>query len=308
MPLASAHESSPPAPTVLGTAEWMARAAAHLARVQPYTVPRRERRARGESHPVHDFLFQYYSYSAGKLETWHPAPHEALEDSAEARARFRAPAYRVETGVIRRHVDDLSPSKREALESTRQLLCDTRDRTAHFGCYGMHEWAMVYGGYDIRHAGVAPLRLPQREIDAFVESRPVACSHFDAFRFFAPSAKPLNRLPIAWETRYDAEQPGCIHANMDLYRWAYTCMPWVGSDLLADCFELAMALRDLDMQAGPYDLRAFHVTPICIETPEGRDEYQRRQHELSARAGVLRARLIGQLDATLSSAWSENAT
>jgi hypothetical protein len=32
--------------------------------------------------------------------------------------------------------------------------------------------------------------------------------------------------------------------------------------------------------------------PVRIETSEGRDEYQRRQRELSERAVVLRARLI----------------
>lgn len=308
MPPALTHDHQPTGPTVLSTAAWRARATAHLARVQPYTVPRRERRARGESHPVHDFLFQYYSYSAGKLETWHPAPQEALEDGADARARFRPPAYRVADGILRRYSAGLSARKREVLAATRDLLQATQARTPHFGCYGMHEWAMVYGAHEIRHAGVAPLRLPQPEIDALVESRPVVCSHFDAFRFFAPSARPFNRLPLAWETRYEAEQPGCIHANMDLYRWAYTCMPWVGSDLLADCFELAMALRDLDMQAGPYDLRAFDVEPVCIETPAGRDEYQRRQRALSARAADLRVRLIAQLDATLSSTPQEFAT
>ena len=282
--------------TVLNTAEWQERAAAHLARVSPFTVPRRERRARGESHPVHDFLFQYYSYSAGKLEAWHPAPHEDLADSDAARTRFQAPTYTVVDGVVRRDVNAISPSKRSTMQATLELLRRTQERTAHFGCYGMHEWAMVYGGHDIRHAGVAPLRLPQAEIDAFVESRPVVCSHFDAFRFFAPTARPFNRLPLAWETRYDAEQPGCIHANMDLYRWAYTCMPWIGSDLLADCFELAMSLRDLDMQAGPYDLRAFGVEPVCIETPSGRDAYQQRQRELSVRAATLRTRLIITLE------------
>ncbi len=292
--------SAPSASIVLSTAEWQARASAHLERVRPYTQPRRERRARGESHPVHDFLFQYYSYSAGKLETWHPAPHEAIADSEDARERFRAPVYRVERGVIRRDVGALTASKRELLGEVLQILRATRERTAHFGCYGMHEWAMVYGGHDVRHAGVAPLRLPQAEIDALVESRPVACSHFDAFRFFAPAAKPMNRLPLAWATRYDAEQPGCIHANMDLYRWAYSSMPWVGSELLVDCFDLAMALRDLDMEAGPYDLRAFGVTPVPIETPAGRDEYQRRQRALAARAALLRGMLIDVIEETLA--------
>ena len=99
MSSAPAHDLTRTAPVVLNTAEWQARAAAHVARVRPYTVPRRERRARGESHPVHDFLFQYYSYSAGKLETWHPAPHEVIEDGAEARSRFRSPVSVVGVGM-----------------------------------------------------------------------------------------------------------------------------------------------------------------------------------------------------------------
>ena len=285
--------------TVLRAHEWQARAAAHLARVSPITTARRARRARGESHPVHDFLFQYYSYAPAKLEAWHPAPHEAIEDGAEARARFTAPLYEARGGVITRRRERLSPRTRAALADVLQLLRRVQARPAHFGCFGLHEWAMVYGGHEIRHAGVAPLRLSQAEVDALVESRPIACSHFDAFRFFAPAAKPLNRLPLVYETRHDVEQPGCIHANMDLYRWAYTCMPWVGSEVLAESFELAMELRDLDMAAGPYDLRAFGVEPVRIETGEGREEYQRRQRALSARAGVVRTRLVGWIECVL---------
>jgi hypothetical protein len=151
---------------------------------------------------------------------------------------------------------------------------------------------MVYRGNVDRHAGVAPLRLPQEEVDGFVESRPVACSHFDAYRFFAEQAKPLNRIRLEWSSRHETEQPGCIHANMDLYRWAYTAMPWIGSEVLLSCFELAAELRVLDMQASPYDLRGLGFEPIPVETMEGRTEYQRRQRELSERAEVLRARLI----------------
>lgn len=281
-------------------AEWRARAAAHLERVEAFTRPRRERRARGASHPVYDFLFQYYSYSAGKLETWHPGPHEWLEDSPEARARFTAPAYVAANGLLVRTPGAMPAAERATLVDVLGVLRATHERPAHFGCYGMHEWAMVYGGHDLRHARVAPLRLPQPQLDAFVESRPVVCTHFDAFRFFAPAAKPLNRLPLRWDTRHDTEQPGCIHANMDLYRWAYTSMPWIGSDLLWPCFALAVALRLLDMEAGPYDLRAFGVKPVPVETPEGRAEYQRRQRALSARAQWLRGALIETLGAVLS--------
>ncbi|MCU0617812.1 MAG: hypothetical protein MUD17_12130 [Gemmatimonadaceae bacterium] len=284
---------------VLTTDAWQERERAHRARVEPFTRAFRERRARGASHPVLDFLFTYYHFSTGRLETWHPATGEALEDSAAAQARFRAPVYQAHEGVRSRDLRAMTDAQRSRLHETRALLYRTQSRAAQFGCFGMHEWAMVYGGHDVRHEAVAPLRLEQAEIDAFVESRPIVCSHFDAFRFFAPAARPLNRLPLAWETRDDLEQPGCIHANMDLYRWAYTSMPWVGSDVLVECFELALALRELDMQAGPYDLRAFEVMPVCIETPEGREEYQRRQRALSERAAVLRARLIASLDDVL---------
>lgn len=286
--------------SLLTTAEWQARAVAHRERVQRFTGPWRERRARGAVHPVHDFLFQYYHYPAGKLETWHPDAHERLEDSREARERFTAPLYVTADHEIRRDSRVLVSKERATLERTLQVLRATEARPANFGCYGMHEWAMVYGGHDVRHAEIAPLRLPQADVDAFVESRPVACSHFDAFRFFAPAAKPMNRVPLEWATRHDSEQPGCIHANMDLYRWAFTSMPWIGSDLLWACFTLAMELRVLDMQAGPYDLEAMGFEPVCIETTEGRDEYQRRQRELSERAGVLRARLIDAVCASAS--------
>lgn len=284
---------------VLTTDEWQTRATTHRERVQRFTTPWRERRSRGEVHPVYDFLFQYYHFSAGKLEAWHPRVAEGLVDSAEARDRFTGPVYVANDGVLARDAGALSAAERAALAQTVQLLRATQDRPAHFGCYGMHEWAMVYGGHDVRHAEIAPLRLPQAEVDAFVESRPVACSHFDAFRFFAPAAKPLNRIPLTWPTRHDAEQPGCIHANMDLYRWAYTSMPWIGSELLWECFALAVELRVLDMEAGPYDLRSMGFEPVMVETSAGREAYQRRQRELSARGSVLRGRLIAAVDETL---------
>lgn len=282
---------------VLTTAEWQARAHAHAARVQQYTTPWRERRSRGAVHPVYDFLFQYYHYSPGKLDAWHPESHEQLEDSPQARERFVAPVYVAANGVMCRDANARVPAERAQHEQTLQVLRATEARPAHFGCYGMHEWAMVYGGHDVRHAQIAPLRLSQPAVDDFVRSRPVACSHFDAFRFFAPEAKPLNRVPLTWAARHDTEQPGCIHANMDLYRWAYTSMPWIGSEELWECFALAVDLRVLDMEAGPYDLRELGFSPVQVETAAGRDEYQQRQRALAARASMLRARLIATLGA-----------
>ena len=103
------------------------------------------------------------------------------------------------------------------------------------------------------------------------------------------------------DTRHENEQPGCVHANMDLYKWAAKSMPWIGSGLLLEAFRLANELRDLDMRASPYDLSKWGVVPVKIETPEGRREYETEQRRLAALAFSLRAKLIANLDGILRS-------
>ena len=53
------------------------------------------------------------------------------------------------------------------------------------------------------------------------------------------------------------EQPGCLHAAMDVYKWATKLGPLVPGDLLLDCFELAREIRRTDMQASPYDVSSY---------------------------------------------------
>ena len=102
----------------------------------------------------------------------------------------------------------------------------------------------------------------------------------------------MNRLQPSLESRLALEQPGCVHANMDLYKWAAKSMPWIGSELLLDCFELATELRDLDMRASPYDLTAWGRAPVRIETAEGRRFYEIEQRRLAEMAVPLREQLI----------------
>lgn len=56
---------------------------------------------------------------------------------------------------------------------------------------------------------------------------------------------------------------GCVHAAMDLFKYAYQLYPFVSSDLLRDCLELAVTARKVDMRASPYDVS--HV-PDCSGT------------------------------------------
>ena len=100
----------------------------------------------------------------------------------------------------------------------------------------------------------------------------------------------------------ELEQPGCLHAGMDLYKWAMKLAPGTPSELVMDCFELAQDLRALDMRAAPYDLSGLGYEPVPIETPEGRAAYVRAQREYAVRAQSLRAGLVAVCDAVLAAA------
>ena len=91
--------------------------------------------------------------------------------------------------------------------------------------------------------------------------------------------------------------PGCLHANMDLYKWAYKLAPLVAGELVVDCFELARDVRALDMRASPYDLADLGYPPVRVETPEGRSEYAAAQRHFAERAAPLRDRLIAAVSA-----------
>ena len=277
---------------VLAESEWQARQAAHEARVRAWTEPHQERSARGEKHPVHDFLFTYYSYRPAWLRRWHPGPGVVLAGEA-ARAFLRWPEYRERGGGVAVDPATLPPQRREFVSWLEGLLAGMQARPAFFGCYGLHEWAMVSRQTpdEVRH-NAWPLRFPPAEIAAIVERQPVCCSHFDAFRFFTAPARPLNRLQPTRQTTSALEQRGCLHANMDLYKWAFKLAPYTPAELVADCFELARDIRAVDMRASPYDLAALGFAPIAVETPDGRAEYERHQRAFTARGEPLRERLL----------------
>ena len=147
-----------------------------------------------------------------------------------------------------------------------------------------------------------PLRLGQAATDAVVEAHRISCSHFDAFRFFTPDAIPLNRLQPTRESQPQLEQPGCLHAGMDVYKWATKLGPIVPGELLLDCFELARDIRQLDMRASPYDLGDWGYAPVPIETAEGKAFYAREQRGFAERGNVLRERLVAAAALALDAA------
>jgi hypothetical protein len=248
---------------------WRPRKEAHEARVDAWTAPHLARAAAGEKHPVEDFLFSYYSHRPARLRRWSPGAGVELDDWPGDQPWLDPVPDRVRWIV--------------------ELLQRTADRAPSFGCFGLHEWAMVYRD-SRRHE--QPLRLGEQGTARVVEAQPLVCTHHDAFRFFTEQARPLNRHQPTRADQLALEQPGCLHANMDLYKWAYKLSPWVSAELVADCFDLARRIRVLDMQASPYDLRHLGYEPVPVETPAGRSSYQAAQRHFAAEAAALRQRLL----------------
>jgi hypothetical protein len=277
---------------ILCEAEWRARQHAHETRVRLWTDPHQARAARGEKHPVYDFLFTYYAFRPAWLRRWHPGPGIVLGGDG-ARAFLRHEAYQETGDGVRIDPARLPEHRRVFVRWLRDLLVAMQTRPAFYGCFGLHEWAMVYrqSAEQIRH-NAWPLRFPPDELARIVEAGPVCCSHFDAFRFFTVPARPLNRLQPERATTALIEQRGCLHANMDLYKWAFKLAPFAPAELIADCFELARDIREIDMRASPYDLAELGFAPIRIETAEGRADYEGHQRAFATRGEPLRARLV----------------
>ena len=321
-----------PEVTVLSVEEARQRSAAHHERASALVADHVSRRAAGERHPIFDFLFEYYPIRPAHLKRWHPGVGIALPDSLNSeefpQATWRyyhnfsylptapyspadsspAPGNRPPiseedadrfadyTGVITVNAAEYVAQRGATMDWVENLLRRTETNPTHFDCFGLHEWAMVYRISTPRHS--LPLRLGAEGTNAVVESHNIRCTHMDAYRFFTPAAAPLNLTVLSRESQPDNEQRACLHAGMDLYKWASKLLPLVPGDLWLDTFELARDIRVLDMEASPYDCRELGFGVVPIETPEGKAAYVARQREFADRASILRTRLLEVISTT----------
>ena len=114
---------------------------------------------------MEDFLFTYYTQKPGQLLRWHPGDGVVLS-GAEAAARTGWKYYRalddgelaaagLPAGSTAVTVDRASflAERRDALVFAQVILAGTAARPAQFGCFGLHEWAMVYrqDKFELRH-------------------------------------------------------------------------------------------------------------------------------------------------------------
>ncbi|MCZ2341756.1 MAG: hypothetical protein LC104_08155 [Bacteroidales bacterium] len=275
---------------MLSVAEWTDRREIYRQRVLPWVEDRRRRSSRHVRHPVYDFLFEYYSFPPTQLLRWSPGFGVPLETASSETLDWSS-WFQVTGNGAAIPAKAFPTHRRSYLQWAVRYLEETARREPQFGCFGLHEWAMVYQAEEIRHAQV-PLRLTPSETDAVVACSSLRCTHFDAYRFFTPAAVPRNRTVLCRETTTQYDQPGCVHVTMDLYRFAYKIAPFLASEVVADAFSLAIQARELDMRASPYNLREFGFDPIPIETRMGREEYVHLQRNLSEQATPIREQIL----------------
>ena len=284
----------------LAREDWLSLRGAHERAVDQLTAARRTRIRHQLKHPVEDFLFDYYPIRIGHLRRWNPGVGTVLAEAPEFRARR---GYRSASGTTdfaadpRCFLDGELANRGDHAVRVRELLVRTSQRPPRYACFGLHEWAMVLGldAHRVRHTSWR-LRVSPSTVRTAIDDSGLACTHFDAFRFFTAEARPRNPLQLTRADQLQHEQPGCLHAGMDLYRWAFELQPIVSSDLVLRCFRHAADARRIDMRASPYDLVALGLQPIPVETAAGRAVYATEQRRLAAHGASLRQELLDSLE------------
>lgn len=274
-----------------GFEEWTSKVDYHRRSLEEILNPYLKKRSEQKKDPVLDFLFEYYKFRPSHLMRWSPGVGSMLQHNGNRDALPEVSELSIDNETAYLDPQFFPGKRRRSTRWIHELLVKTNNSKPFFGCFGMHEWAMVYRADGVRHNQL-PLRFSDDRIAEIVESRPVLCTHFDAYRFFTDAAKPLNKNDLSRDTFQDTEQPGCIHSNMDIYKWAYKLYPWIPSDLTREAFFLALDARTIDMKASPYDLSQYGHEPIMIETEAGRKEYLKHQSAIWEKGKPVRQKLI----------------
>lgn len=277
---------------------WQAEIKIQKALIFEIVTEQQKRKNQHQKHPIEDFLFDYYPYRPSQLLQYSPGLGKILEGE-KAKVFTEKKGFAVHEKGVFVNPQNFAQHRIESLKNVIAICKNTFTKKPFFGCFGLHEWAMLYQTEKARHPQL-PLRFPIEKINQIVENEKICCSHHDAFRFFTPAAQPLNLLQPSREKQIQNEQNGCLHANMDLYKWCFKFFPFVPSALLIESFLLARKIRQIDMQASPYCLKNYHLPPIAIETPAGKSIYVEHQKKIQIQSQKIRENLILHLESLLA--------
>ncbi len=270
--------------------DWQNQINKHQFILKPYLEPHLQRRHAGIKHPVYDFLFDYYPFRPAQLNYWTPGIMVILEHAVFTNSFWQRYGKKVGTG-LEMNLAKFPRTRLPFLIWGKNYLIETQKRAPFWGCFGLHEWAMLYNSQQPKHPQLQ-MRVSPKILEEVILKYTLVCTHFDAYRFFTPQSIPLNRYSLSRDSSVEFDQSGCLHVNMDLYKMAFKLYPWCSSELIREAFELAWFGREIDMRASPYDLRDFGFEPIEIETETGLQDYLRMQQEIHSRGKPIRGRLI----------------
>ena len=255
---------------------WRSARAVDLRVASPRRGPRRSRRrlrpaaprpSRDQvKHPVHDFLFTYYSHRPAQLRRWHPGYGVGwLEDAASTTGSRATPATRsrVTTAYVASQRPLLTAAAPAADRDGRPRPAARLLRPARVGD-GATARRRTGPGTPTGRCGSGP-RAPTRSSSRTGSPAPTSTPSASSPR----PARPLNTLQPGRDDRPAFEQPGCLHAGMDLYKHAFRLTPMVRS----------RPGRRL-LRAGPRHPRARHarraVRPRRPRLRAGADRDRRR--------------------------------
>ena len=256
-------------------------------------------------HPIFNFLHYYYSFSYDELSKYslgilnqNELTDVTLTDGDVINLKyfdFDSNQYNIKKMLADNN--KLGKTYVNDIYKRYEILLNSMSKPPNLKCFGKHEWAMLYNPTftnRTNHQPLLSLRVNQTIINQVVEDSIIHCTHFDAYRFFQPEAKPLNENNLSRQKQEEYENIACIHYNMDLFKYAYAIYPLCSSELLLNCLELAIYARKVDMLASPYDVQQYipDMNPINIETIEGKKKYIQEQENIMQKARLLREELL----------------
>ena len=148
---------------------WRSRKTRHREKLAWYAAERLERMAARIKHPVHDFLFEYFSFRPSQLLRWSPGCAEVLLEGAGAWDEIEWKEFVARDGGLILPAESFPDHRVKFLEWTIGYLEGIAARPPSFNCHwAFHEWAMVYRSPEIRHS-MTPLRLTPDQIREFVD-------------------------------------------------------------------------------------------------------------------------------------------
>ncbi|MDX1637869.1 MAG: 3-methyladenine DNA glycosylase, partial [Balneolaceae bacterium] len=134
---------------------WQRELREHKQRISELIDEYLARRQRHEKDPVIDFLFEYYAFRPSHLKRWSPGFGRLLEGEDFEPLEISECKITSDGAFLDPRL--FADNRKNAVRWILQVLENASKKQPSFGCFGMHEWAMVYRTDTIRHSQV-PLR------------------------------------------------------------------------------------------------------------------------------------------------------